>query len=430
MIAIMTKRRFAVIILFVLFLFSLFGCEGNRSEGLQDDTVGGRTESVNGIEIQNVPTDSAIPEDVMNIIRYYFAVRRQSLSDAFNLDNNSNTLLAKDNSIKEKINKNILKREDERIYEVQRYYVLGSGTDYYAGCDLDYHCDYYDHYTKDDKLYVVVTEFINYTEEDGTIATSVGIGHTKEFINDGDSYYFNNDSYTDADITGTKVDENGTVTKGLLYPEIDLKAVISAAEKNVLYEYTDGVLYLTSGVFDRDFFRDFEHRTETVSIIAEDGVRFVDIMGGAFHEYENCENIDFSHADSSSLTSLGGLFERCGKLTNVNLSGWDTSNVTTMASMFNQCTSLKSVDLSGFDTSNVTDMQSMFMKCRSLESLDLSGFDTSNTVNMEFMFSDCTSLTDLDISGFDTSKVVNMTGMFTRCEGLTVLPDWYTDITG
>ncbi len=252
-----------------------------------------------------------------------------------------------------------------------------------------------------------------------------------EFINDGDSYYFNNDSYTDANITGTKVDEDGTVTKGLLYPEIDLQTVGSdiSAEKSVQYEYTDGVLYLISGEFDRDFFRDFEHRTETVSIIAADGVRFVDNMGGAFHEYENCENIDFSHADSSSLTSLGVLFERCGKLTTVNLSGWDTSNVTTMASMFNQCTSLKSVDLSGFDTSNVTDMQSMFMQCRSLESLDLSGFDTSNTVNMEFMFIDCTSLTDLDISGFDTSQVVNMTGMFTRCEGLTVLPDWYTDIT-
>jgi surface protein len=429
MIAIMTKRRFAVIILFVLFLFSLFGCEGNRSEGLQDDTVGGRTESVNGIEIQNVPTDSAIPEDVMNIIRYYFAVRRQSLSDAFNLDNNSNTLLAKDNSIKEKINKNILKREDERIYEVQRYYVLGSGTDYYAGCDLDYHCDYYDHYTKDDKLYVVVTEFINYTEEDGTIATSVGIGHTKEFINDGDSYYFNNDSYTDANITGTKVDEDGTVTKGLLYPEIDLQTVGSdvSADNDILYEYTDGVLYLISGEFDRDFFRDFEHRNETVSIIAADGVRFVEIMEGAFHEYENCENIDFSHADSSSLTCLAGLFQGSGKLTTVNLSGWNTSNVTTLSHMFNQCTSLKSVDLSGFDTSNVTDMQSMFMQCRSLESLDLSEFDTSNTVNMEFMFIDCTSLTDLDISGFDTSKVVNMTGMFTRCEGLTVLPDWYND---
>ena len=57
------------------------------------------------IEIRNIPADSSIPTDVMNIIRYYFAVRRQSLSDAFNLDNNSNTMLAKDNSIKEKINK-------------------------------------------------------------------------------------------------------------------------------------------------------------------------------------------------------------------------------------------------------------------------------------------------------------------------------------
>ncbi len=51
------------------------------------------------IEIRNIPADSSIPTDVMNIIRYYFAVRRQSLSDAFNLDNNSNTILAKDNSI-------------------------------------------------------------------------------------------------------------------------------------------------------------------------------------------------------------------------------------------------------------------------------------------------------------------------------------------
>ena len=94
--------------------------------------------NISDIEIRNMPADTAIPADVMNIVRYYFSVRRQSLSDAFNLDNTNNTLLAKDNSIKSKINESILKREDERIYEVQRYYVLGSGTDYYADSDLDY----------------------------------------------------------------------------------------------------------------------------------------------------------------------------------------------------------------------------------------------------------------------------------------------------
>ena len=381
------------------------------------------------IEIRNIPADSAIPADIMNIIRYYFAVRRQSLSDAFTLDNTNNTLLAKDNGIKEKINENILKREDERIYEVQRYYVLGSGTDYYSGCDLDYHCDYYDHYTEDDKLYVVVTEFIHFTEEDGTIATSVGIGHTMEFIKEDDSYYFNNDSYTDINITGTSIDKNGTVTKGLLYPEIDLKTLISNNSEinDIEYEYSDGALYLISGVCDRDFFRAFEHREETVSITASDKVIFVDILSGAFHDYINLENIDFSHADSSRLTSLGGLFQGCGKLTTVNLSGWDTSAVTTMTHMFNLCTGLKSVDLSGFDTSNVISMEAMFMKCESLESLDLSGFYTSNTVNMEQMFLHCTNLTNLDISGFDVSNVVNMEGMFGHCKSLTVLPDWYKE---
>ncbi len=184
------------------------------------------------IEIRNMPADSAIPADVMNIVRYYFSVRRQSLSDAFNLDNTNNTLLAKDNSIKSKINESILRREDERIYEVQRYYVLGSGTDYYADCDLDYHCDYYDHYTENGKLYVVVTEFIHYTEDDGTIATSVGIAHTMEFINREDSYFLNIDIYSDMDITGTKISENGIVTKGLLYPEVDLRTVISDPDYN------------------------------------------------------------------------------------------------------------------------------------------------------------------------------------------------------
>ncbi len=184
------------------------------------------------IEVRNMPADSAIPADVMNIVRYYFSVRRQSLSDAFNLGNTNNTLLAKDNSIKSKINESILKREDERIYEVQRYYVLGSGTDYYADCDLDYHCDYYDHYTENGKLYVVVTEFIHYTEDDGTIATSVGIAHTMEFINDGDSYYLNNDSYTDRNITGTSIDKNGVITKGLLYPEVNLATIVSDQDYN------------------------------------------------------------------------------------------------------------------------------------------------------------------------------------------------------
>ena len=408
--------RTAVLILVFLLIFNLFGCESSNPAYTPGDGI--------GIEIVNIPVDGEIPADVLNIISYYFAARKQSLTDAFNLENRYNTLLAKENAVKSKISESILKREDERIYEVQRYYVLGSGTDFYAGCDLNYHCDYYDHYTEDGKLYVIVTEFIHYTEDDGTVATSVGIAHTMEFINDGDSYFLNNDAYSDSDITGTKVDENGVVTKGLLYPEIDLQKVLSGAavaESGVEYEFTDGVLYLISGDFNRDFFSSFERRDETVSIIAAEGVRFADEMSNAFYGYDKCENIDFSRVDVSEMTQFSGFFQNLEKLTTVNLSGWDTSNATNFAAMFNLCRSLKSVDLSGFDTSNVTDMRMMFAMCGSLEALDVSGFDTSKVVNTENMFFACESLTELDVSGFDTSNVTNMSGMFAKCGKLTEL---------
>lgn len=230
--------RISTLIMFLIFALSFFGCEKQNSFDDDYTDLQGNDEAdlLIDAEIVNISADVEIPAEVKDIILYLFNVRHQSYLDAFSLDNSKNTLLAKESRFKTKINNNILQREDERIYEVQRYYVLGSGTDYYASCNFDYHCDFYEQYTESDKLYVVFTEFVNFTEADGTIATSVGIGHTLEFINDGDSYFLNNDAHNDMNITGTTVDENGLVTKGLLYPEVDLQEIVSDPDYNKTVE--------------------------------------------------------------------------------------------------------------------------------------------------------------------------------------------------
>ena len=227
-------------VLLLLLLMSFFGCEDSNSGEQKDFDQNNTTLHENDEadlfidnEIVNIPADVELPEEVKEIIVYLFNVRYQSYLDAFSLENSKNTLLAKESRFKTKINNNILQREDERVYEVQRYYVLGSGTDYYANCNFDYHCDFYEQYTESDKLYIVFTECIDFTEADGTIATSIGIGHTLEFTNDGSSYFLNNDAHNDLNLTGTTVDENGLVTKGLLYPDdLDLQEIVSDPNYN------------------------------------------------------------------------------------------------------------------------------------------------------------------------------------------------------
>ena len=62
----------------------------------------------------------------------------------------------------------------------------------------------------------------------------------------------------------------------------------------------------------------------------------------------------------------------------MDFSHFDTSQVTTMYAMFRNCKRLKSLNLSSFDTSKVSgDMHNMFWDCSALEYLDLYSFNTS-----------------------------------------------------
>ncbi len=174
-----------------------------------------------------------IPAEVSEIVGFYFSVRRQSLTDAFSLDNTVNTLLLKAGTIKGKIAGHLLARENERIYELQRYFVLGSGIEYYESCNLEYRCCLFEWNTEEAKLFVTVNETIKFTENDGTIVTDVGITHRMEFSKINGSYFLINDAYSDTNITGSIVDENGIVLKGLLYPDgLDLREIITDSSYN------------------------------------------------------------------------------------------------------------------------------------------------------------------------------------------------------
>ena len=103
------------------------------------------------------------------------------------------------------------------------------------------------------------------------------------------------------------------------------------------------------------------------------------------------------------------LFDGFHNLTSVDFSGADTSSVTNMRYMFYNCTSLGSViGLSGFRTGSVTDMGYMFCNCPLLVSVnDLSGWDTSSVTCMEYMFYGCSSLNYLNLSGWNTWSVTD-----------------------
>ena len=92
-------------------------------------------------------------------------------------------------------------------------------------------------------------------------------------------------------------------------------------------------------------------------------------------------------------------------VTDMDLSHLDTSSFTSMYRMFYYCKNFTSFELSSFNTSKVTNMKDMFSECNSLTSLDLSSFNTSSVTNMYAMFYRCFALTTLDVSSFDLSAI-------------------------
>ena len=129
-------------------------------------------------------------------------------------------------------------------------------------------------------------------------------------------------------------------------------------------------------------------------------------------------SIDFSHFDSSEVTSMASIFRGCTQLEYINFSGWNTKKLEDLSNMFYQCSQLKSVDLSNFDTTLVTSLGFMFTGCSQLQSVDLSNFDTSLVTDMSYMFTGCSQLQSIDLSNFNTSLVTDMSYMFSVCSKL------------
>ncbi len=139
------------------------------------------------------------------------------------------------------------------------------------------------------------------------------------------------------------------------------------------------------------------------------------------YKYTNLTEIDFSHADSSEVTSMSSMFSGCTALTVLNLKDFDTSQVTDMCNLFEDCSSLTSVDISSFDTSKVENISGLFDGCSALTSVNVSHFNTTSVTDMSDMFSRCKRLTEIDVTSFDTSNVSNMIDMFDGCIRLTKL---------
>ena len=86
-------------------------------------------------------------------------------------------------------------------------------------------------------------------------------------------------------------------------------------------------------------------------------------------------------------------FNECSNIISLDFSHFDTSNVSSMECMFNQCHKLKEIKgINCLQTFNIKNMGNMFQGCYELESLNLINFDTSKVLNMEFMFALCYKL--------------------------------------
>ena len=110
-------------------------------------------------------------------------------------------------------------------------------------------------------------------------------------------------------------------------------------------------------------------------------------------------SVDFSHFDSSQVTSIVSLFEGCTLLRSVNFGNFDASKIQRMDLAFYDCHTLNVLDLSMFDTSHVNSFSLTFENCNNLESVDLSNLDITGVVDNVFnrLFTTCSNLKYLNI---------------------------------
>ena len=180
---------------------------------------------------------------------------------------------------------------------------------------------------------------------------------------------------------------------------------------------------------------------------------FGENMNDYFSDLNDLENINFSNANTSRVTTMRGLFQNKIKISDLNLSSFDTSNVTNMNGIFENMTNLERLNLSGWDFSKVnqtfhtivnhstlkeldvsnvvfgSDLSSAFDSyyLANLEYLNLSGVDTSKTTKMNHTFKGI-ELFSIDVSDFDVQNVTEMYAMFenSKIERLD-LSNWNTE---
>ncbi len=116
-----------------------------------------------------------------------------------------------------------------------------------------------------------------------------------------------------------------------------------------------------------------------------------------------CEEIDFSHFDTSNITNMYEMFSGT-KFRELDLSSFDTSNVTNMRNMFRN-SKLEELDLSSFTFESLKDMSYMFDTSKDLRVIKIPS--TSKTIqveNISHLFDNCNSLELMDVSWLTIGK--------------------------
>ena len=126
---------------------------------------------------------------------------------------------------------------------------------------------------------------------------------------------------------------------------------------------------------------------------------------------------------SSPLTTLESFFdkrydERTGNIISIDFSHFDSSLLTSIDYIFYGCDSLESVNVTNLNTTLLKSMNSSFYDCKSLVYLDLSNLDTSNLNNMDYLFYGCNSLKSIDLSNWNLNNVEFITNIFYNLENL------------
>ena len=162
---------------------------------------------------------------------------------------------------------------------------------------------------------------------------------------------------------------------------------------DVTYTFSDGVLTVHSGAFDgnnRKFsvgIGKMAYIPAIKKIVAESGVSFTGYLSSCISS-SYVEEVDFSEADMTAVTSMTGMFSGCSNLKNVSL-GQTSSTLGSLSTLLSGLSKLETADLSRLDTSAVTNMQNMFSGCKKLSSIDLSSFSDQSLTSYSGMFTSC-----------------------------------------